>query len=73
MSKYDLVICERIVKTISTGIFNRESVLMDMINKADGMPFRVLLTTDKEIKLVLDSKKDKSFIKYLVYGKIPNS
>lgn len=65
MSKYDLVVHNRIVKTIITTEINREVVLVDMIRKANGRPFKIILTENKIKSLLLASGKHKQFIKYL--------
>ena len=63
--KYDLVINGFIKKTIVTYKVNREAVLIDLIKKAGNNNFKILLTEDKVISVLLDSRKDKQFINFL--------
>lgn len=75
--RYDLTVYGRVKKTIITQEINREAVLVDLIGEAYRVLdtfhndfvryFKVILTEDEVKSVIIDSKVDKEFIKF-IYG-----
>lgn len=66
-SKYYLVVDGRVKERITTNELNREMVLVDLIEKSNGLPFKISVVENDVPKYVLDSWKDKKFINFLTY------
>lgn len=67
LSKYYLVVEDRVKERIFTNELNRERVLVELIKIAGGKTFKISVVENDVPIFVLDSWKDKQFINFLTY------